>query len=115
MAVRGMISFWPAPLRQLLEGSAKSGSSDSVLSARDNRELSAEQASLRKDALLGHLLKLVARGPEEEALVPPHALPALSSQLVTAGLLPRCRPAAHCGRETFDILVFVQSKLLGHI
>lgn len=81
-----MISFWPAPLQQLLEGSVKSESGDSVLSSRDP---SSEQAALRKDALLGHLLRLAAKGAGGETQIPPHALPALASQLVATGILPR--------------------------
>ena len=81
------MSLWPPPLRQLLEGSRQSEGGESPV--RDSRELSVEQAGLRKDALLGHLLKLAIRGEGQEQPLAPHALPALASQLVAAGLVPR--------------------------
>lgn len=90
LAMRGMISLWPQPLRQLLEGSRQSEAGDD--SARGRKELSAEQASLRKDALLGHLLKLAVKGDGEEPPLAPHALPSLVSQLEAAGLVPRWLP-----------------------
>lgn len=87
-AVKGMMAFWPQPLRQLLEGSRHSEAGDAA-PPKTESGLSAEQAGLRKDALLGHLLKLAARA-EEGSSLPPHALLALLGQLVSAGLLPRC-------------------------
>ncbi len=82
-----MVAFWPQPLRQLLEGSRHSEAGDGA-HGRQEGELSAEQASLRKDALLGHLLKLAVSG-EDRASLAPTALPALLLQLVSEGLLPR--------------------------
>ena len=81
-----MMAFWPQPLRQLLEGSRQSEAGNAGQPETDSG-LSAEQAGLRKDALLGHLLRLAAGG--EDGALAPHALPALLSQLVSAGLLPR--------------------------
>lgn len=81
------MAFWPQPLRQLLEGSRQSEAGDAA-HPRTEGELSAEQAGLRKDALLGHLLKLAVSGGDKSPLAP-HALPSLLSQLVSAGLLPR--------------------------
>ena len=86
-AVKGMMAFWPQPLRQLLEGSRQSEAGD-IAHPKTGGGLSAEQSGLRKDALLGHLLRLAAKGGDGSSLAP-HALPALLSQLVSAGLVPR--------------------------
>lgn len=83
------MSLWPQPLRQMLEGSRQSDAGNGSYALRDNDELFAEQASLKKDALLGHLLRLVAGGDGQDPHLAPQTLPALSGQLVAAGLVPR--------------------------
>lgn len=85
-AVRGMMSLWPQPLRQMLEGSKDSEAGDDM--GQGSKELS-EQAGLRKDALLGHLLMMAVKREGWEPPLAAHALPALVSQLEAAGLVPR--------------------------
>jgi hypothetical protein len=78
-----MISLWPPAVRHLLDGSATADSGE-----EPPLQL-AEQAALRRDVLMGHLLRLATRGGGNDGALPPHALPAMAEELVAAGLMPR--------------------------
>ena len=51
---------------------------------------SGQDAELRKDVLIGHLLRLVAGGRDGDlGILPNHALPAVASELCKSNLMPR--------------------------
>lgn len=90
-AVRGMLGLWPPAIRQLLEkpaGESEVGEEGLL----DPSEMTADQLTLRKDMLLGHLLRLAATaydsGPSAAAF-PAQALPSVTSSLATSGLIPK--------------------------
>ena len=93
-AVRGMMGLWPPAIRQLLEGPASSEAGEAA--TREAEDLTAEQAALRRDVLMGHLLRLAARGDQGEAsTLPAHALPAVATELAAEGLIPKCVHSFH--------------------
>ena len=83
-----MLGIWPPAIRQLLEKPAEE--IDASLQI-EPAELSAEQIALRKDMLLGHLLRLTAskESPGHAPALRSHALPGIASELAAEGLIPK--------------------------
>ena len=85
------MNLWPQPVQQLLQPEVPSHKDNDLLPAKPVLD-----TDLRKDVLIGHLLRLVAGGREGNmAPLPSHALPAVASELWRADLIPRYISAKH--------------------
>lgn len=77
------MNLWPQPVQQLLDPQAENANELLNESPEKNSEL-------RKDVLIGHLLRLISGGQNNSnAPLPAHALPAVASELCRADLIPR--------------------------
>lgn len=85
-AMRNMLGLWPPAVRQLLERPA--GAEEAP--PWEGGEESTDDLALRKDMLLGHLLRLfAAKGGPISTAQSSDALPAVTSDLLARGLIPK--------------------------